>query len=212
MPTDLIPYTLTSFVTLLVVVDPFVLPPICEALTRNLTQQERRATMNRAVLIALGVALFFLSVGRLTLSYLGVSMHAFSISGGILMFAVAFPMLFGNRPGLQGGGDEAGSGEDVSIFPLAIPLLSGPGAITTILLLTSQARGNGWLLGALTGVIFVVFAITWFILRIGGWVTARIGKSGAAVVTRLMGIILASLAIQFVLNGVTGYWHLLEGH
>src|ERR1044072_4922346 len=154
MDQDSFRFGLAAFVTILVVVDPPGVVPIYVALTKEELPARRRAILTRAVLIALGVALFFLVAGRAVLSYLGVTVHAFSISGGILLFVAAMPMLFGQRGGLQAAeGKERGArtaageerttgtaGEDISVFPLAMPLLSGPGTIATILLLTAQAR------------------------------------------------------------------------
>ena len=140
MDQEIFRFGLAAFVTLLVVVDPPGVVPLFVALTQG-EPSRRPAILTRAVLIALGVALFFLIAGRTVLSYLGVTVNAFSISGGILLFATAMPMLFGQRGGLQAPEPRERGGEDISVFPLAMPLLSGPGTIATILLLTSQA-GN----------------------------------------------------------------------
>src|SRR5262245_7819881 len=150
MDQDIVRFGLAAFVTLLVVVDPPGVVPLFVALTEN-EPERRRTILTRAVLIAFGVALFFLIAGRAVLSYLGVTVQAFSISGGILLFVAAMPMLFGQRGGLQAPEPkERGSvGEDISVFPLAMPLLSGPGTIATILLLTSQAGNDPRRLGAI---------------------------------------------------------------
>src|SRR4029450_7181966 len=142
MDQDFFRFGLAAFVTILVVVDPPGVVPIFVALTKDEEPRRRRAILIRAVLIAFGVALFFLVAGRAVLSYLGVTVHAFSISGGILLFVAAMPMLFGHRGGLQSAEPkEQGSvGEDISVFPLAMPMLSGPRTIAKILLLTYQAR------------------------------------------------------------------------
>ena len=144
MDQGLVQFGLTAFVTLLVVVDPPGVVPVFVALTGGADAMKRRATMKRAIIVALLIALFFLVAGCGLLSYLGVTIHAFSISGGVLLFATALPMLFGHRGGLQAPEREERptAGEDIAIFPLAIPLLSGPGTIASILLLTSQANGD----------------------------------------------------------------------
>src|SRR5688500_1296658 len=157
MDQDILRFGLAAFVTLLVVVDPPGVVPIFVALTQD-RPERRRAILTRAVLIAFAVALFFLIAGRAVLSYLGVTVHAFSISGGILLFVAAMPMLFGQRGGLQSTEPkERESGHDISVFPLAMPLLSGPGTIATILLLTSQAGGDMQRLAAIGVAIAVVF-------------------------------------------------------
>jgi multiple antibiotic resistance protein len=204
-------FALTALVTLLVVVDPFGVVPIYVSLTREASAAERRAILGRAVLIAFGVAIFFLLAGRAVLSYLGVTVHAFAISGGILLFATALPMLFGQRGGLQAPEQEerGTAGEDISIFPLAIPLLSGPGSIASILLLTTQAGSDPRRLAALGLAIAVVYLVSFLVLRIGERLMARIGEGKVHIITRVMGIVLAALAVQFVLNGVTGYYQSL---
>lgn len=204
-------FGLTAFVTLLVVVDPFGVVPIYVSLTRELSAAERRKILIRAVVIAFGVAIFFLLAGRSVLSYLGVTVHAFAISGGVLLFATALPMLFGQRGGLQAPErEERGTaGEDISIFPLAIPLLSGPGSIASILLLTTQAGSNPRRLAALGLAIAAVYLISLLVLGIGERLMGRIGEGKVHIITRVMGIVLAALAVQFVLNGIAGYYQTL---
>lgn len=227
MDQDFLRFGLAAFVTLLVVVDPPGVVPIYVALTKDEQPRRRRAILIRAVLIAFGVALFFLVAGRAVLSYLGVTVHAFSISGGILLFVAAMPMLFGQRGGLQApegkergaramagkarGGDRATAGNDISVFPLAMPLLSGPGTIATILLLTSQAGGDLKKLAAIGIAIAVVFLVSFVSLYLGARLIGLVGEGGVHIATRVMGIVLAALAVQYVLNGVTGYYQLLRG-
>jgi multiple antibiotic resistance protein len=164
-------------------------------------------------LIAFGVALFFLIAGRWVLSYLGVTVHAFSISGGILLFIAAMPMLFGQRGGLQAPEpkEEGSVGQDISVFPLAMPLLSGPGTIATVLLLTSQAGGDMGRLIAIGVATAVVFLVSFISLWLGARLIRLLGEGGVHIATRVMGIVLAALAVQYVLNGVTGYYKLLAG-
>lgn len=212
MDQDIIKFGLAAFVTLLVVVDPPGVVPIYVALTKGEPPARRRRILTRAVLIAFGAALFFLVAGRAVLSYLGVTVHAFSISGGILLFVAAMPMLFGQRGGLQSTEPkERETGHDISVFPLAMPLLSGPGTIATILLLTSQAGSDMQKLTAIGAAIAVVFLVSFVVLYLGGRVIALVGEGGVDIATRVMGIVLAALAVQYVLNGVTGYYHLLLG-
>jgi multiple antibiotic resistance protein len=208
---DLLQFGLTAFVTLLVVVDPVGVAPIFVAVTRELEPGARRDTLLRAIGIALAVTLFFLFGGRLLLTHLGVSVHAFAISGGILLFATAVPMLFGHRPLLQGPerGEYGKVGEDVAVFPLAIPLLSGPGAIASTLLLTNQAGGEYARLGLLAVVIGLVYLIAWFLLRTAEQLMTRLGESKIHILTRVLGIVLAALAVQYVLDGAAGYYRSL---
>jgi multiple antibiotic resistance protein len=211
MPEGLWHYGLTSLVTLFVVVDPFGVAPLFVVLTQTQSSAERRATLRRAVTIAFGVAVFFLLAGRTMLSLLGVSVQAFAISGGILLFATALPMLFGQRPGLQAPerDEHMIAGESLAIFPLAIPLLSGPGTITTLLLLADQARGQAWRLGLLMLVTAGVYLLAWVILQAGHVLMAYLGHGKVHIITRVLGIVLAALAVQYVLNGLTQYYHTL---
>jgi multiple antibiotic resistance protein len=210
MDQEIVRFGLAALVTLLVVVDPPGVVPLFVALTQN-QQERRRAILTRAVLVAFGVALFFLIAGRAVLSYLGVTVHAFSISGGALLFIAALPMLFGERGGLQSPQpkEERDPNEDISVFPLAMPLLSGPGTIATILLLTSQVGNDMRKLAAIGVAIAIVFIISFISLYLGSRLMKLLGKGGVNIATRVMGIVLAALAVQYVLNGITGYYELL---
>lgn len=209
MDQEILRFGLAAFVTLLVVVDPPGVVPIFVALTQN-QEERRRAILTRAVLIAFGVALFFLIAGRA--AFLGVTVHAFSISGGALLFIAALPMLFGERGGLQSpqSKDCGPATDDISVFPLAMPLLSGPGTIATILLLTSQGGNNLRKLGAIGVAIAIVFIISFILLYLGSRLMRLLGQGGVNIATRVMGIVLAALAVQYVLNGITGYYELLS--
>ena len=211
MDQDLLRFSLAAFITLLVVVDPPGVVPIFVALTKDEQPKQRRKILIRAVLIAFGVALFFLIAGRIVLSYLGVTVHAFSISGGILLFVAAMPMLFGQRGGLQAPEPKEKGGHDISVFPLAMPLLSGPGTIATILLLTSQAGGDMSRMIAIGVATAIVFLVSFVSLHLGARLIRLLGEGGVHIATRVMGIVLAALAVQYVLNGITGYYKLLAG-
>lgn len=208
MEESLLQFGLTAFVTLTVVVDPFGIVPIFVSLTTGMARDRRQAILTRAVWISLGISLFFLLAGRSAITYLGVSVPAFAISGGILLFMTALPMLFGQRPGLQSSEPQEHGGDDIgiAIFPLAIPLLAGPGAITTILLFSARAGGDPWRMGVLMATVAAVFASTWIILRVGEPLALRIGEGGVHIFTRVMGILLAALAVQFILNGIVEFY------
>jgi multiple antibiotic resistance protein len=205
MDETLFQFSVKALVMLLVVVDPLAAVPPFVALTHELGIAARRSIARRAVLVGFGIAIFFLLLGPALLHWLGVSVDAFRISGGVLLFAAAVPMLFGHRPQLQAPqADERRTvGEDLAIFPLAIPLLTGPGAIATILLLTERARGPLGLL-ALAGAVSVVYATAWLALRAGERLLLRIGEGKLHIATRVLGIVLAALAVQYVLDGIAG--------
>jgi multiple antibiotic resistance protein len=208
MDESLVQFALTAFVTLIVVVDPLGVAPNFVALTSELGTIERNQVLRRATLVAFGISLFFLLAGRWLLSYLGVTVHAFAISGGILLFVAAWPMLFGHRPGLQAPerGEQSRAGEDIAIFPLAIPLLSGPGTITTILLLSNQPETNLLRLALLALILGLVFFVSWLVLHAAERIVTRLGEGKVRIMTRVLGIILAALAVQFVLNGIGGFY------
>lgn len=164
--------------------------------------------MKRALLIAFGVALFFLLAECVLLSYFGVTMHAFAVSGGVLLFLLALPMLFGQRSSLQSpeGVERSSAGEDVAIFTMAIPMLAGPGTIATVLVLATQAGGDVRRLGALVATLGCIYLISWPILHASDRLITRMGEGKVGIITRVLGIILAALAVQYVFNGVTGYY------
>jgi multiple antibiotic resistance protein len=204
-------FGLTAFATLLVVVDPFGVLPIFISLARNRPARDRSRLATRAVALGFMISLFFLVAGHSALAFLEVSVHAFSISGGILLFVTALPMLFGQRPALQSAEKDESGPEDIAIFPLAIPLLAGPGTITSILLLTAQAGGRLTLLALIAAALGLVFLITRFVIGFGAERLMRLlGAGGLHVVTRVLGILLAALAVQFVLNGIGEFVRLLE--
>lgn len=213
MPADLTQFALTAFGLLFVMINPIAVAPIFVAVTGHMDAARRRSTLTRAVSAAFLVSLFFLFVGRAFLSYMGVSVEAFAISGGILLFVIAFPMLLGQRSEVQAPRpDEApAAGADVAIFPLTIPQLAGPGTIATILLLATQA-GADWLrLGVLTGVIAVIYMLAWPILFMAERVITRLGDGVLHILTRVLGLVLAALAVQYILNGLAGFYHGLVG-
>lgn len=195
---------------LIVVINPVAVAPVFIAVTSGLDQSERRSILTRAVLVAFAVALFFLLAGRMMLAYLGVTMHAFAVSGGILLFIIAMPMLFGHRSSLQSPDDnERRSDEDIAIFPMAIPMLAGPGTIATVLVLATEAAGDPRRVGVLVAILACIYLISWPILHTSDRLIARIGEGRMSIITRVLGIILAALAVQYVFNGFTGYYESL---
>jgi multiple antibiotic resistance protein len=179
MPVDTL---VSALVTLLVVVDPIGLAPIFLALTEGMTDAARRRVAARA------------------------SLPAFRISGGLLLFAIAFEMVYGRRSDRQSRTAEHAAHEEhakhIAAFPLAIPLLAGPGAITATLLLAGQTGGRPVLLAALLTVIAVVVGTALIVFCLAVPIGRAIGTTGNLVLSRLLGIILAALAVQFVIDGV----------
>ncbi|HNK64235.1 MAG TPA: MarC family protein [Anaerolineales bacterium] len=215
MSNDLFQFGLTAFSMLLVVINPVAVSPVFVAVTSNLTAAQRRSTLSRAVFTACCVALFFLFVGRAFLSYMGVSVQAFAISGGILLFSMAFPMLMGQRSQIQVASSSESETHstvtDVAIFPLTIPQLAGPGTIATVLLLSTQAGEDWSRLALLTGIIVAIYLIAWPTLFMAERIMTRLGEDVIHIITRVLGLVLAALAVQYILNGLTGFYQILVG-
>jgi multiple antibiotic resistance protein len=210
MPENLLQFILTAFVMLIVVVNPVAVAPVFVSLTEGMENKERSSVLFRSLIISFLVLLFFLLIGRTFLAYLGVNMYAFTISGGILLFGIAYGMLFGSNKKDSKSAKKAGNtGEDVAIFPMAIPMLAGPSTILSVLVLGAQAEGNVVLQVSILLTIVAVYIISWAILAASGKLMRLMGESKVNVITRVLGIILTALAVQFVLNGITTYYQTL---
>ncbi len=199
---DFAPY-ITAFVTLFVIVDPVGLAPLFVALTQGMDPQHRRAIAVRSILIGAGLLTLFGLLGEAVLGFVGISMPAFRIAGGILLFLTALDMLFERRTKRRE--DQAAHVDDPSVFPLATPLIAGPGALATMILLTGEAPNDwGWL-AAVHGVMFAVMAVTFLFFLAAGIIERALGPTGINVVTRLLGMLLAALSVQFVLDGLRAF-------
>lgn len=193
----------TSFVTLFVIIDPNGLTPVFVSLTNGETTAARRAFALRATVIGAVILLIFCLFGESALTFLGISLPAFRISCGILLFLTALDMLFTGRRKRRAAQSQAEAAEnDPSVFPLAIPLIAGQGVITTMILLSLKHPG---IAGTVT-LSLVMLAI--FILLFQSFLTAPIieqalGDTVIEVVTRLLGMLLAALAVQFILEGLS---------
>lgn len=190
-----------AFVTLFVVVDPVGLAPLFVALTQGATDRRRRIIGFRACLIGAGVLTVFGLWGEAVLNFIGISMPAFRIAGGLLLFLTALDMLFDRRTKRREDQHARGD-DDPSVFPLAIPLIAGPGAIATMILLTTS-DGADWLwIAAVHGVMLAVLAVSLLFFLAAGPIERVLGPVGVNVVTRLLGMLLAALSVQFVLDGL----------
>ena len=198
-------WVLNAFVVLFVVVDPVGNAPIFAALTRGLSEAERRRTAIKGVVLAAAILLVFFAVGNGLLVALGIGIPAFRIAGGLLLLMIAIDMVFARQSGLRGATAseraEAHERDDLSIFPLAFPLLAGPGAITTVLLMASQ--GGKWTdQGIRLAIILVVLLLALGSLLLTARIVKLLGETGANVIDRLLGLILAAIAVQFVIDGI----------
>jgi multiple antibiotic resistance protein len=202
MPID---YLVSALVTLLVVVDPVGLVPTFLAVTHGLPAAARRQIAVRASIIAALILCATALGGDWLLHQLGITLPAFRIAGGLLLFAVASEMVFGVRTERQSKQAEDALEEhvrNVAAFPLAIPLMAGPGAITATLLLAGQAGRNIVPLAILIGVVAAVCAICLAVFLIAGRIDRLLGITGNVVLSRLLGVLLAALAIQYIIDGV----------
>lgn len=196
-------FVFNSFVTLLVVVDPLGLAPIFAALTRGFSAKRKRESAIRGVALGSVILFVFALVGDVLLNALGIGLPAFRIAGGMLLFLLSLDMIFARPTGMRSRSvqeQEESDEEDISVFPLAIPLLAGPGAITTVLLYTGGA--NPAQVGIFMAVLAFVLLLTLISLLLAPRIMALFGDTGANVLSRVLGVLLAALAVQFVLDGV----------
>lgn len=197
-------FLISAFVTLFVVIDPIGLTPIFVALTAGMTQPQRRAIIFRALLIATALLTVFAFTGEQVLDFMGISMPAFRIAGGLLLFVTAFDMLFERRTKRREDQSEEADAPDPSVFPMAMPLIAGPGAIASMILLVGQQpelSGKLMILGVMAAVL-VILALT---LLASGLIERAMGRTGVMVLTRLFGMLLAALSVQFVLDGLSDF-------
>ena len=212
MPEHLIEYLTSTFVTLIVIVDPPGLAPIFVGLTQGMTRESRRQVANRAAIIATCVLAFFGLIGAPLLQFLGISIPAFRIAGGLLLFWIAFEMVFERRNARKSTTAKIAIDEDhirnVAAFPLAIPLMAGPGAITASILTAGAANGDPLKIGGFLIVIAIIMVLAWLVFLVAERMSRFLGITGNVVLTRLLGLLLAALAVQFVLDGVKAAFRL----
>jgi multiple antibiotic resistance protein len=196
-------FALVTFTSVLFIVDPVAAIPTYLVITQQESPAERRRTARRACIAMTVLQVDFGATGTMLFQAFGITLPAFRTAGGLILWFVAMDMLHGERR-TQEGRDEVYEGqikEDVALTPLAIPMLAGPGAISTAIVIAGQARGP-----AQSAVVYVSIVLTGFIsylsLRLGEPLLGRLGKTGIRVVTRIMGLILAAVAVQFVFSGV----------
>jgi multiple antibiotic resistance protein len=198
-----------SFVTLFVIIDPVGTATIFAGLTHDWTPAERWGSAKRGVIVAGVLLLAFAFGGEFLLRALGVSLAALRIAGGILLFFLATEMVLAKPSGVRGltygEREEAAHRDDIAVFPLAFPLIAGPGALTSVVLLMGAAHGPGAIAG-LAGAGAVVLALTLLALFFATRIVMLLGVTGTNVIGRVLGVVLAALAAQFVLDGILAWW------
>ncbi|MCL1627259.1 MULTISPECIES: MarC family protein [Roseinatronobacter] len=201
-----IPFLISAFVTLFVVIDPIGTAPLFLALTQGMSASQRRAVGLRACFIAALLLLAFALAGEDFLRFIGISMPAFQIAGGLLLFLTALDMLFDRRSERRQNHADEGSGnlaDDPSVFPLAMPLIAGPGAMATMVLLINDTGGSWEGVALISGVMLAVIALVLLAFLAAAPLERILRRTGTMVLTRLFGLLLSALSVQFVLNGAS---------
>jgi multiple antibiotic resistance protein len=192
------------FISLFAIIDPFGIIPIIIAFTAGMTPQRRDRVGRMASLSVFVILLAALLLGEVILSFFGISIHSFRTAGGILLLLMAINMLIGDKPKVSPNESTDGDATaSVAIVPLSTPLLAGPGAISTVILDAHKGSNVGHY-GAMALVLVVLSLIVWLTFIIAPWVSQRLGKIGSTIVTRMMGLLLAAIAVEFIAGGLRG--------
>ena len=189
------------FFTIFIVVDPLGIVPLYVSLTAFYSDERKKKTIRRSLLTAGAVFLFFIVLGKGLLLFLGIKTGSFYIAGGILLFIVSMDMLFA-APKRAKTSEQEKDGEDVSIFPLGIPIIAGPGTITTILIYVSSESADLATFAALSVILFVVLIIAGLAMHLSGYFVRVLGNTGLSVIERIMGLVLSGMSVQFIYDGL----------
>jgi multiple antibiotic resistance protein len=200
---DLLPLFSQAFLTLFVVMDPVGLAPIFLGIAGTRSSVERRLFARKSSFVAGGVILLFALAGRPLLNQLGISLAAFRASGGVLLFLIALDMVFARHSGARENSEEeleAQSRNDLSVFPIAIPLIAGPGTLASVMILTGKSQtlaGDAVIIFTA----FIVLGLCYLSLRASSRLISLVGVTGVNVVSRVLGVLLAALAVQYIADG-----------
>ena len=210
MTPEMIEIAISTFITLFVVIDPIGIAPLFGVLTQGMTPSNRNKMAVKGMFVG-GVVLFlFALAGDSILSTLGISMPAFKTAGGALLFLIAIEMIFEKRTRrrekrtdkVEAEMEETEEDDDISVFPIGIPFVAGPGSIATVMLLMSQHKGDGMEQAVVLASLGVTLLVSLVLFLGGVFVLQKLGNSIATAMTRIMGIILAALAVQYVFDGI----------
>jgi multiple antibiotic resistance protein len=202
---DLVSFAVVSFSAVFFVVDPFAAIPLFLAMTADDPPEKRRAMALRASVVATLTLLAFGAAGGFLFALFGITVGAFRIAGGVLLFLMALDMLRAQPSRVRTSPEEQSEGrarDDVAVLPLGIPMLAGPGAIATVTVLMGQARGSATRFAIVAGCVVLTGALTLLLLRASTLVERTLRQTGLNVLNRLMGLILAAVAVQFVVDGM----------
>jgi multiple antibiotic resistance protein len=195
------------FVVFFVVVEPISLIPLFAGLTQGAAPSYQRTMAGKAALIALAICILFAVAGAKFLEVMGISLSSFRIAGGTLLFLISLEMVFAHPSGTRSTTperEESLKREDISVFPLAFPFIAGPGALATILLMSGETWGRPALFAGFLAVVAAVHAVCWGLMLAAPRLMRVLGVTGANVMSRLSGVVLAALAVQFIIDGVRG--------
>src|SRR5512146_393426 len=192
------------FISLFAIIDPVGIIPIIIAFTAGMSGQRRERVGRMASLSVLGILVASLLLGEAILEFFGISIHSFRTAGGILLLLISITMLIGDRPArLPDDGIDGDSTTSVAIVPLSTPLLAGPGAISTVILDAHKSSAPGHY-AAMTLIMVLLSFTVWLTFLVAPWISQRLGKSGSSIVTRMMGLLLAAIAVEFIAGGLRG--------
>ena len=203
--TEYLRFGTLAFTSLLAILNPLSTVPMYVALTASFDRERRANTVRRAILTAFCVMVAFALAGHYILTFFGITTHAFQIAGGIIFFAIGGDMLQARRSRVKTTEEEEteyAAKEDIAIIPLGMPSLAGPGTITTVIALESQAKSWGESVSIYVAILLVSL-IAWAVLAAAPFVLRRLGQTGMNIFTRIMGLLVMVIGAQFVINGVT---------
>jgi multiple antibiotic resistance protein len=206
---NLAQFALLAFTSVLFIVNPIAVIPTYLVITQKETSSQRATTARRACVSAACILVAFAIGGTAIFSLFGITIDAFRVAGGLILWVVAMDMLHGVRRTQESQEEitEGSDKEDVALTPLAMPMLAGPGAISTTMVLAGQASSMPEKLAVLLSIL-VTMLLSWIVLRVGERVVLRMGQTGIRVMTRIMGLLLAAIAVQFVITGARNALHL----
>jgi len=202
---ELLSFTVVTFAAIFFVVDPFAVIPLFLSITRNEDPARKRATALKAAVVTTVTLLAFAAAGSLLFKRFGITLGAFRIAGGVLLFLLALDMIRAERSRVRASPEEEVEGvqrEDVAIIPLGIPMLAGPGSIAMVMVLMAHAKGLPVQMGIVVGCILLTGLLTFLILRAAMMLERTLKQTGLNILNRLMGLLLAAVAVQFVVNGI----------